>query len=91
MWGETTYVVARKIIYMGPPSDRQLEGRLALTDAPHTALLMGTEPLPWHDAARLLQAAQDGTTEMSNGPGRTGENAAGSDEGVAEDGVPASA
>ena len=58
--GDTTYVVDRRIIYVGPRSGTQLEGPLALEFPGSAHLLMGTEALPWRRAVCLLGARAGG-------------------------------
>lgn len=93
MLGETTYVVNRKLIYMGPPASSQLEGRLALPAAPHKELLVGTQPLQWRDAARLLEAPREVANAGGHGGevGDEGDNVRGGGEAAPSDDVPASA
>jgi hypothetical protein len=71
-WADTIYIVDRKIVYLGPKAETQLEGRLALPSN-EKALLMGPCMLPWHHAILLLEAgelvpsADDGEDDVKAG------------------------
>jgi hypothetical protein len=54
--GDTTFVVKRKVVYVGPKPGTQIEGPLALEGKEQQLMLEGPYTLPWIEVAGLLEA-----------------------------------
>jgi hypothetical protein len=56
---DTTFVLKRRVIYVGPKTGTQLEGQPAIGSHEERLGLEGTPSLPWIDVAGLLAAPGD--------------------------------
>lgn len=57
-YGDMTYVLSRKIVYVAMKAGTQLEGTPALPTC-EKDLITGSAPLPWHCVAGLLEASAE--------------------------------